>query len=164
MKRAWALAIVSMSVAGCETMSSSSPSPRTETDPPIEISDDKALTALADASLPEKSCGMVLWTLDARRPAPVFRFVVGDSGEIHINRQPFMLTRSHFDGQSAFGVFEEQVFVGPGGVKVQVTVRLGLGFDGGSYLERSLIKVEAANGWRIITPAAGIAGCRGSGA
>jgi hypothetical protein len=41
-------------------------------------------------------------------------------------------------------------------------VRFSLGFDGGVYLERGLIVVEALDGWRTVAPSAGLAGCRSS--
>ncbi|MEM9495948.1 MAG: hypothetical protein AAGA09_08080 [Pseudomonadota bacterium] len=129
----------------------------------IDLSDDNSLTPLANAALPEKSCGMILWTLEARRPAPVFRFIVGEAAEISVDERPVALVRTDYDGPSAYGVFENQEFRSPEGLMVSVDARLGAGFDGGAYLERALIKVKAADGWSIIAPAAGIAGCRGAG-
>lgn len=118
------------------------------------------LGGLTDASLPAGACGMVLWTLDAQRPVPVFRFVAGKGGEIVVNGAAVNLTRVTADGASSYGVFEEQGFLADDGLRVEVGVRFSLGFDGGSYLERGLIKVVSSDGWSTVAPSAGLAGCR----
>jgi len=130
-------------------------------DAPISISDDdKALGALVDAKLPDESCGMILWTLDAQRPVPVFKYVAGEKGMVQIGGREIELTRMGYEGATGYGVFEQQQFTSENGVSVEVSSRFGLGFDGGAYLERGLIKVEDQSGWSIVAPAAGIAGCR----
>jgi len=118
------------------------------------------LTALAQSALPKGKCGMILWTLEADQPAPVLRYVVGENGEIAVNGSPAILKLEDASGASAFGVFENQTFTSEEGLSAAVTFRFGLGFDGGSYVERGLVTVEAENGWRLAAPAAGIAGCR----
>ena len=121
---------------------------------------DQTLGALQEASIPEKSCGMILWTLEAQRPSAIFRFVVGEGGEVVIGDRLVSLARMEFSGASDFGVAENQQFRNDEGVEVEITSRFGLGFDGGAYIERGLIKVRDASGWSIVAPAAGIAGCR----
>lgn len=118
------------------------------------------LSGLADASLPAGACGMVLWTLDAQRPVPVFRFVAGKGGELVVNGAAVSLKRVKADGANSYGVYEEQSFLADDGMRVEVGVRFSLGFDGGSYLERGLIKVESSDGWSTVAPSAGLAGCR----
>jgi len=130
---------------------------------PVSVNEADGLGAIANAALPEKSCGMILWTLEAERPTPVLRFVTGDKAEIILGGQLIALVRTGLDGQSRFGVFETQQFSAENGLHVDVASTFGHGFDGGVYIERSLIKVKGADGWSIVTPAAGIAGCRGSG-
>lgn len=124
----------------------------------------KSLSGLPRASLPEKSCGMVLWTLDERRPTPVFRYVADEKGEIIIGDTAYQLHRTDYSGASGFGVFETQNFTSAPGfendLSVIVTAHFGTGFDNGAYLERGVIKVVGGDGWSIVTPAAGIAGCR----
>ncbi len=120
------------------------------------------LEALDAAALPRGECGMILWTLDDDRPSPIFRYVAGKSGEIKFNGATIALTRSETSGASGFGVFERQVFRGEDGIAVRVDMRFSLGFDGGSYLERAIVAVESPGGWRSVSPAAGIAGCRAS--
>lgn len=122
--------------------------------------DGRTLGSLPDASLPEKSCGMVLWTLENSKPAAVFRFVSGESGEMNIAGQPVALSRTEIDGAGGFGVYERQVFANDDGLAVEVTARFGLSFSGGAYLEQGLIKLSDKDGWSIVTPTAGIAGCR----
>lgn len=102
---------------------------------------------------------MILWTLDIERPIPVFRAVSQKGAEIVIDDKLRQLALTQADGGSGFGVYETQTFTGEGMV-VSVRVRFGLGFDGGSYLERGLISIERADGWKTVIPAAGIAGCR----
>ena len=73
---------------------------------------------------------------------------------------PIELVRTRASGESAFGIFQNQEFEDANGVRIAVTSRLGSGFDSGVYLERGLVKVYAPDGWSIVAPAAGIAGCR----
>jgi hypothetical protein len=116
--------------------------------------------ALPDAALPKGGCGMVLWTLDVERPIPVFRAVSQAGAEIVIDGRLRALQLEEAEGGSGFGVHEIQKFSGEG-LTVSVRVRFGLGFDGGAYLERGLVSIEKADGWKTVIPAAGIAGCRG---
>lgn len=118
-----------------------------------------SIGSLADAAIPAGECGMILWTLEAQQPAAVFRMVSGKGGEIVINGAKTALTLTQSGGASGFGVSEEQAFAS-GGVRISVKMRFGLGFEGGTYLERGLLTVEDASGWRTVIPAAGVAGCR----
>lgn len=115
--------------------------------------------ALPDAALPKGGCGMILWTLDIERPVPVFRAVSQKGAEIVIDGELRQLTLSEADGGAGFGVYESQKFTAEG-LAVSVRVRFGLGFEGGSYLERGLVSIEKDDGWKTVIPAAGIAGCR----
>lgn len=115
--------------------------------------------ALPDAALPKGGCGMILWTLDIERPIPVFRAVSQKGAEIVVDGKLRPLALAEADGGSGFGVYETQKFTGDG-LTVSVRVRFGLGFDGGSYLERGLVSIEKEDGWKTVIPAAGIAGCR----
>ncbi len=119
-----------------------------------------SLGALPEAAIPQQSCGMILWTLEGKKPAPVFRFVSGKTGEIMLGGQIIELTLSSTGGASGFGVYENLSFTADSGVTVEVTSEFGAGFDGGSYVERGLIKVRDESGWSLVAPAAGIAGCR----
>ncbi len=115
--------------------------------------------ALPDPALPPGACGMILWTLDAERPIPVFRAISEKGAEVNVDRTLQKLRLEEFGGGAGFGVFETQTFSGDG-LKVTVRVRFGLGFEGGAYLERGLISIEKPDGWKAVIPAAGIAGCR----
>ena len=115
--------------------------------------------ALPDAALPKGGCGMILWTLDIERPIPVFRAVSQKGADIVIDGKLRSLQLVSADGGAGFGVFETQKFAGDG-LTVNVRVRFGLGFEGGSYLERGLVSIEKSDGWKTVIPAAGIAGCR----
>ena len=120
----------------------------------------QSLGSLSDAQLPEKSCGMILWTLDAKRPSPVFKYVAENGAEIVVGETLVHLTRTNIGGEAGYGIFETQHFESEDGVRVEVTSQFGAEFDGGAYLERGLVKVFAPDGWSIVAPAAGIAGCR----
>ncbi len=122
--------------------------------------DAQTLGALTDTQLPDRSCGMILWTLDANRPTPVFRFVSGKEAEIVINNEVISFTRIGGRGDSGFGVYQFQEFESDTGLRLEVSSEFGAEFDGGSYLEQGLLKVHAPDGWSIVAPAAGIAGCR----
>lgn len=120
------------------------------------------LTPIADSRLPEGKCGMILWTLEQDRPAAVFRYVSEGNASLAINGAPVILQRTNAEGSQAFGVAENQSFSDETGLfDIEITAQLGLGFDGGVYLERGLITIENKDGWRTVTPVAGIAGCRG---
>ncbi|MFZ5617123.1 MAG: hypothetical protein ACOZAA_07370 [Pseudomonadota bacterium] len=116
--------------------------------------------ALADSALPGGECGMILWTLEAAQPTPIFRFIAGKGGEVALNGKLVKLSVVESSGASGFGVFEEQTYIADG-LKASVKVRFGLGFEGGSYLEQGILSIESGTGWRSVIPAAGIAGCRG---
>lgn len=120
----------------------------------------QGLRPIESASLPANSCGMVLWTLEGSRPSAVFQFVSGKQARINVAGKPVLLSRTDYDGASGYGVFERQTFQSPEGVTVEVTARFGLEFSGGAYLEQGLIKVRDAAGWSMVSPTAGIAGCR----
>lgn len=151
-------------LGGCGTLiGGKSASVATETVEPVAATlaeSDQVLGALQQANIPEKSCGMILWTLESQRPSAIFRFIVGEAGEIVLGGRTVLLTRIDQSGASGFGVFENQQFQNEDGVEVEIASRFGLGFDGGAYIERGLIKVRDASGWSIVAPAAGIAGCR----
>lgn len=123
-------------------------------------SDRQGLQPLSNAALPESECGMVLWTLEGNRPAAVFQFISGKQARINVAGRPVTLTRADYSGASGYGVFERQQFESGEGVVVEVTARFGLEFAGGAYLEQGLIKVRDAEGWSMVSPTAGIAGCR----
>ncbi len=159
-----AIGALIVALGGCETLSGQSSAPAEtglEDQGVMTLAEgDQTLGALQQASIPDKSCGMILWTLEAQRPSAIFRFVVGDGGEVVLGGHTVSLTRVDYDGASGFGVFENQQFRNEDGVEVEIVSRFGLGFDGGAYIERGLIKVRDASGWSIVAPAAGIAGCR----
>jgi hypothetical protein len=120
---------------------------------------DIVVGALAEAALPKGECGMILWTLDGDKPAPILRVIAGKNADMNINGAPVKLAITGAEGASGFGVTESQTLTFEG-FTATVSVRFGLGFDGGSYLERGLVTVESASGWRTVIPAAGVAGCR----
>ena len=102
---------------------------------------------------------MILWTLEANQPAAILRLISGKSADIVINGKPLKFEITASSGATGFGVYEEQSLAA-GGITASVKVDFGLGFDGGSYLERGLVTIESATGWRTVIPAAGVAGCR----
>ena len=120
---------------------------------------DLMIGALAQSALPAGSCGMILWTLEADQPTPIYRQIAGQDGEIVLNGKPLSLPVVEKSGASGFGVFEETILAADR-VSATVRVRFGLGFEGGVYLERGLLTFESETGWRSVIPAAGIAGCR----
>ena len=120
----------------------------------------QGLRPIGDARIPSNQCGMVLWTLEGARPAAVFQFVAGKEAQVNIAGRPVRLALKEFSGASGFGVFERQRFESEDGVVVDVTARFGLEFKDGAYLEQGLIKVSDSAGWSMVSPAAGIAGCR----
>ncbi|MEX0645201.1 MAG: hypothetical protein WD076_07820 [Parvularculaceae bacterium] len=120
------------------------------------------LGPLKASNVPAGQCGMILWSLDENRPAPVFRYIAGKPAEVVIGGALVELVGTEVSGSMAFGVYEHQKFTAPSGITVAVDVRFSLGFDGGVYLERGLIVVESPDGWRTVAPSAGLAGCRSS--
>lgn len=120
---------------------------------------DVMIGALADASLSKGECGMILWTLEETQPAPILKLTSGKSAEMMVNGALVKFAITETSGAAGFGVFEDQTLAAEG-YAATVKVRFGLGFDGGSYLERGLVTIEAPSGWRTVVPAAGVAGCR----
>lgn len=120
---------------------------------------DVMVGALADAALAKGECGMILWTLEETQPAPILKLTSGKSAEMMVNGALVKFAISETSGAAGFGVFEEQTLTAEG-LAAKVKVRFGLGFDGGSYLERGLVTIESPSGWRTVVPAAGVAGCR----
>lgn len=115
--------------------------------------------ALIDPSLPAGGCGMILWTLEENQPAAILRVTSGKGAEMSVNGANVKFAITETSGAAGFGVFENQTLTAEGLI-ASVKVRFGLGFDGGSYLERGLVTIESASGWRTVIPAAGVAGCR----
>lgn len=152
------LLVAAPGVAGCAMLGGGS-EPAPAVVPAAQV-EGVALSALPDSALPKGACGMVLWTLDEERPAAVFRYIAGGAGEIVVGGRTVSLQRVEATGRSAYGVYEQQSFAAADGMRLDVAVHLTLGFDGGSYLERGLIKIETASGWRTVAPSAGLAGCR----
>ena len=120
---------------------------------------DVVVGALADASLPKGECGMILWTLEENQPAAILRVTSGKGAEMSVNGAVVKFSITETSGAAGFGVFEDQSLAAEG-LTASVKVRFGLGFDGGSYLERGLVTIESASGWRTVIPTAGVAGCR----
>lgn len=151
-------ALTALAAAGCASTKSDAVSPAVAA--PASGGGEFVVGALTDSAVPKGECGMILWTLEADRPAPIFRFTAGKGGEVALNGKVVKLALLESGGASGFGVFEEQTYSADG-VKASVRVRFGLGFDGGSYLEQGILSIESESGWRSVIPAAGIAGCRG---
>ena len=118
------------------------------------------LSPLTNASIPRDSCGMILWTLESQRPVPVFHYIAGSNGVIQLGPDTIVMQRIDFSGATGFGIAEGQIFRSKEGLEVEISSQFGIGFEGGAYLERGVIKVSDPEGWSIVSPAAGIAGCR----
>ena len=170
------LIVIAVLMSGCQTLSALTGDNDIETATGTDAGANKPVTAkgefvaspktidgldrLTEAQLPPKSCGMILWTLDAQRPTPVFRYVAGKDAEISVGGTKVQLVRTSHEGYSVYGVFEKQEFTSAVGVSVNVETQFGLGFDNGVYLERGVVKVTGVDGWSVVSPAAGVAGCR----
>ena len=116
-----------------------------------------------NAAIPAGKCGMILWTLHDRHPRPVFVYILGEGARAVVNGEVVELPLVEASGVSRYGVAERQNFASENGFDASVRVAFGLGFDGGQYLERGVITLETADGWRAVTPTAGLVGCRRKG-
>jgi len=157
------VSLLVMAAASCSTVGTkSAPAVAATTDAVSpENGGNYVLTRIPEPELPQGKCGMILWTLEQDQPAPVFQYLSGETGRMAFSGEPILLTRQASTGSTAFGVGETQTFTDASGdFKVKVAVNFGLGFDGGTYLERGLITIESADAWRTVTPVAGVAGCR----
>lgn len=121
---------------------------------------DLQFTSIGPNALPAESCGMILWTLEGDRPSAIMRYVVGEGAIVGVNNALLSFPLGERSGASQFGVNEWLAFVNERGMRMDIRVTFGLGFDGGVYLENGLITLEDAGGWRSVAPVAGIAGCR----
>lgn len=153
--------IAAMGCANMQTASSPSTAPATPAAADVGLEASGAtLGSLPEAAIPSEACGMILWTLNAQRPTPVFRFISGERGEINLGGRLMSLDLVNVGGASGFGVFEDQTFRSEDGLELEVSARFGVGFEGGAYMENGLLKISDPSGWSVVTPAAGIAGCR----
>lgn len=153
-----------LSTGACASLKQMTSSEKPEPQAPLSLAnvegDKLGFEPLPEAALPEKKCGMVMWTLEGKRPSAIFRFVSGERAEVNLAGELVQLTRVNFAGASDFGIFEQQAFRSEDGIEVEVNARFGLGFDGGAYLERGIIRLRDSEGWSVVAPAAGVAGCR----
>ncbi|MEO1014902.1 MAG: hypothetical protein AAFX08_06895 [Pseudomonadota bacterium] len=161
-----AAAAAIMAVAGCESFGPNEAPANAEASAVRQASPNSAEDALLfgaikDPRLPSGACGMVLWTLDEQSPKPVFKYVSGETAEAFVSGDLTKFTLVDASGGARFGVPARQSFVSADGKRADVRVAFGLGFDGGVYVERAVITMEDSSGWRTVTPAAGLAGCRG---
>ncbi len=135
-----------------------------ESETPLDLANvniaSQGLRPIGDARIPSSECGMILWTLEGARPSAVFQYVSEKQAQVNIAGQPVHLTRTEFYGASGYGVYERQRFESEDGLVIEVTARFGLEFNEGAYLEQGLIKLSDESGWSMVSPAAGIAGCR----
>lgn len=120
------------------------------------------LGSLGAATLPGGQCGMLLWTTDGADASPVFifRYVAGGAAQVVVNGKPTELARVETEGATGFGVAERQKFTSGAGLTVEVSLKFGTAFEGGTWLQNGYVAAETADGWRTVAPAAGIAGCR----
>lgn len=120
------------------------------------------LGALSNPTLPNGACGMLLWTTEGEAAAPVliFRYVSGGGAQANVNGKTIELARTETAGSSGFGVAERQTFTSGAGLTIETSVTFGSAFDGGVWLQNGFVAAQTADGWRMIAPSAGIAGCR----
>ena len=157
-----------LALAGCETTEGAAPATRSvlpssaagQKAPPANNGEALQFTSIGPSALPAESCGMILWTLEGDRPSAIMRYVVGETAQVGLNGAVLDFPLGESSGVSRYGVSEWLAFINERGMRMDVRVNFGLGFDGGVYLEKGLITIEDAAGWRSVAPAAGIAGCR----
>ncbi len=154
------LAPIALALGACASNTDRVVAPKAAPAPSSTVETGLSLGELADSAIPRGECGMILWTLESDRPAAVFRYVSGKNAEVSINGEMRALSLISAQGGSSYGVSEEQTFEDDAGLVISIRVNFGMGFDGGNYLERTLITVENAAGWRTVIPSAGVAGCR----
>lgn len=156
------LAVLAMTGACASTGATTANESATAT--PLDLTSNdvaaQGLLPVGDAKIPSSECGMVLWSLEGARPAAVFQFVSGKEAQVNIAGRQVKLTRTDYSGASGFGVFERQRFENGDGLVIDVSARFGMEFSEGAYLEHGLIKLSDSTGWSMVSPAAGIAGCR----
>ncbi|PQA86797.1 hypothetical protein [Hyphococcus luteus] len=157
--------LAALSLTGaCATIRGDETAVEEQDDAPLDLAKAdvaaQGLRPLSDARIPSGECGMILWTLEGARPSAVFQYVAEKQAQVNIAGRPVHLARTQFYGASGYGVYERQRFESGDGVVVEVSARFGLEFSEGAYLEQGLIKVSDSAGWSIVSPAAGIAGCR----
>ena len=74
-------AAMAISVLACGCASTATPAKNADAKLPVTLSSQDAgiqgLRPINDSTIPSNECGMVLWTLEASRPAAVFRFITG---------------------------------------------------------------------------------------
>ncbi len=159
-----ALVAATVTAVGCETFTAGKPAEEAvapAAPPSTAVEETLLFGAINEPRLPSGECGMVLWTLDERSPKAIFRYVVGSSAQAVVGGAETEFALVDVGGGARFGVPARQSFISSDGKRADVRVAFGLGFDGGVYVERAVITLEDGSGWRTVTPAAGLAGCRG---
>lgn len=123
------------------------------------------LGALGTAyAMPRGRCGMILYTQAAGRTVPIFRSLDDATALMQIEGDMTALQLTGARGEVRVSQSEQQAYIARmadgSKVEVEVEARWGLTFPGGSYVERALITLTGADGWRRVLPSAGIAGCK----
>ena len=120
--------------------------------------------ALADFDIPAGRCGMILWTKDGGRIAPIFRSVDTVEATMVIEGGEVSLLLASQLGDQRFGMRSQQVFtpadLAASQTVVETKIEWGQGFPSGTYINSGSLKLTAADGWQRIMPVAGIAGCK----
>ena len=121
-------------------------------------------TPLASYDIPSGRCGMILWTKDSGRVAPIFRSIDTVQASMIIEGETVPLLLASQDGDLRFGMRAQQVFTPTDPEKhstvVETKLEWGQAFPGGIYINRGSLKLTATDGWQRILPVAGIAGCK----
>lgn len=148
-------------LAACATSSSPDVQTQQRAFAETEAPDPSPLDAYA---IPPGRCGMILWTQNGSRIAPIFRSVDVTTATMRIEGEEMPLLLQSQDGELRLGMRAKQVFAATGesngGVVVEAKLNWGQAFPGGSYVSGGTLTVIGADGWRRILPVAGIAGCK----
>ena len=156
--------MAALGVAGCAAGARPEPETVAAPPPPQLRGEEDIIGAIGPQPMPSGSCGMFLWSRQAR-PELVFYhggpFGQSEGAVMTIDNQGRRLPRVDFDGVSFFNQYEAQAFEGDG-YKVTVTAEWEPDPDqtDGAIVSRATIRLEKQDGWDVVLPAGGVATCR----
>ncbi|MEM8988532.1 MAG: hypothetical protein AAGC95_17605 [Pseudomonadota bacterium] len=118
------------------------------------------LAELPPRQMAPGECGMFLWSLP---PQPRLVYFSGDDRRgavMNIAGAEVRFARTEVSGDAFFQQYSEQSFVSPTEMRLDVSVALGEETASGLTLPSGALRLSQANGWEMVAPVTGIAGCR----
>ena len=134
--------------------------PKSQKAPPLDNAG-LVFAELPPQELASGQCVLFLWA----RTSPARRFLMATqnpaSARVSLNGRTMDLPLTEWDGESAYGLHEVQVFSGEGiTLTVRFTAEARKGLVGGMVAPEASVEYRDAAGWETVIPAAGMLACQ----